>query len=157
MKRIIAALGLLAALTAAQSEPCKPTKIIDGDTFHTVDKKIRLAGYDAPERGQPYSKRAKQKLDDLVAWGADCECYKRDRYGRDVCRVTVYGRSVAELMLLEGFGCIDPRFENEDTPAQRDRNRAALDKAKQIGAGMWAQPNPECGKEYRDRKKAGQS
>ncbi len=71
--------------------------VTDGDTITILDAqrqqhKIRLAGIDAPEKGQPYGQRSKQHLADL-AFGKDAkaECYKRDRYGREVCTVYVNG------------------------------------------------------------------
>ena len=51
---------------------------------------MRLAGIDAPEKAQAFGERSKQNLSQLV-FDKDvrADCYKRDRYGRDVCRVWV--------------------------------------------------------------------
>ena len=65
--------------------------VADSDTITLLDgsrqqHRIRLAGIDAPEKGQPFGQRSKQHLSEL-AFGKDAkaDCYKIDRYGRDVC------------------------------------------------------------------------
>ena len=64
--------------------------VADGDTITLLDNnrqqhKIRLAGIDAPEKAQPFGQRSKQHLAEL-AFGKDAkaDCYKVDRYDRDV-------------------------------------------------------------------------
>ncbi len=68
------------------TEDCRPHHHPDGDTFHYrnvqgVEVKVRVAGFDAPERGQPYSRVATERMRSLTAGGAQCDCYKNDRYG----------------------------------------------------------------------------
>ena len=46
-------------MSSAHAQDCRPTKIVDGDTFHfrPADAdviKVRIVGFDAPERGQPF-------------------------------------------------------------------------------------------------------
>ena len=141
--------------TAAMAgELCKPIRYADGDTFNfkrgSELVRVRLAGYDAPERGQPFSARATEHLRMLTAGGARCDCYKADRYGRSVCTVrTLAGANVAPLMLAAGYGCIDPRFENEAAPVDRDQARAALEDAQARRVGMWSGINPQCAAEFR--------
>ena len=141
--------------TAAMSaELCKPIRYADGDTFNFKRGgelvRVRLAGYDAPERGQPFSARATEHLRMLTAGGAQCDCYKADRYGRSVCTVrTLAGANVAPLMLGAGYGCIDPRFENEAKPEDRAQARAALEDAQARRVGMWSGINPQCAAEFR--------
>jgi len=152
--------GLFAFLFAnlAAAVQCVPSHYVDGDTFHFMRAgelvKVRIAGFDAPERAQEYGTPARQYLEDLTRSGADCDCYKRDRYGRSVCRVTVAGRNVAAAMLAAGYGCIDPRFEAEDNPATQAALQASLASAQAARRGMWAQAAPMCGKEFRDLKNA---
>ena len=146
--------------TAAISmEICKPIRYADGDSFNFVRDgnelvRVRLAGYDAPERGQPFSRRATDHLRMLTVGGARCDCYKADRYGRSVCTVrTLAGANVAPLMLGAGFGCIDPRFENEANPVDRAQARAALEEAQARRLGMWSGVNPQCAAEFRREKR----
>lgn len=141
-------------------ELCKPTRYADGDTFTYFDQasgaphNVRVKGFDAPERSQPFSKQATNKLRELTEGGADCECHKLDRYGRSVCTVrTLAGENVATAMLRAGFGCIDPRFENESTALDREAGRAALAEAQAARRGMWAQSQVQCGFDYRKRNR----
>jgi endonuclease YncB( thermonuclease family) len=151
-------LALFNPSIAMSAELCKPLRYADGDSFSFKRGgelvRVRLAGYDAPERGQPYSKRATDHLRMLTAGGAQCDCYKSDRYGRSVCNVrTLAGAHIALLMLGAGYGCIDPRFENEADPEDREQARAALKDAQARRVGMWSSPNPQCAAEYRREKR----
>ena len=143
---------------AACAQYCVPSRFVDGDTFHFQRGmevvKVRVAGFDAPERGQPFGRVATVKLQELTQAGADCDCFKTDKYGRSVCRVRVGGRNVAETMLQEGLGCIDPRFVGEDSQKDQQANTAALRAAQAARRGMWSDDAPMCGKEYRDSKRA---
>jgi endonuclease YncB( thermonuclease family) len=155
--------ALLSPSVVFGGELCKPTRYADGDTFTFIDgtthekKRVRVKGFDAPERSQPYSKQATNKLRELTEKGADCECQKLDRYGRSVCIVrTTNGENVATAMLRAGFGCIDPRFENESLPVDREAGRAALAEAQAAKRGMWAQSQVQCAFDYRHAKKTAQ-
>lgn len=153
--------ALLRPSVAMAGEVCRPTRYADGDTF-SFDRpgervRVRVAGFDAPERGQPYSRVAQRKLRELTEGGADCDCYKQDRYGRSVCTVrTSGGENVAAVMLGAGLGCIDPRFEGEASPLDRQAARDALETAQAKRLGMWSQANPQCGFDYRKEKKDAQ-
>ena len=154
-------LALFNPTAAMSAELCSPIKYADGDTFNFRRAgelvRVRLAGYDAPERGQPFSARATEHLRMLTEGGARCDCYKADRYGRSVCTVrTLVGANVAPLMLGAGYGCIDPRFENEADPVDRDQARAALDDAQARKLGMWSGINPQCAAEFRREKRNAQ-
>ena len=141
-------------------ELCKPTRYADGDTFTYFDqasgapRNVRVKGFDAPERSQPFSMQATNKLRELIEGGADCECHKLDKYGRSVCTVrTLAGENAATAMLRAGFGCIDPRFEKESTAQDRYEVRAALAEAQAAKRGMWAQSQVQCGFDYRRERK----
>lgn len=155
IQRTLLILGLSINLTHA-GELCKPIRYADGDTFTYFDeasgasRNVRVKGYDAPERSQPFSKQATNKLRELTEGGADCECHKLDRYGRSVCTVrTLAGENVATAMLRAGFGCIDPRFEKESTAQDRDEGRIALAESQAAKRGMWVQSQVQCGFDYR--------
>jgi endonuclease YncB( thermonuclease family) len=59
-------------------------------------------------------------------------------------------------MLGAGFGCIDPRFENEAKPEDRAHARAALEDAQARRVGMWSGDNPQCGADFRREKRNAQ-
>lgn len=155
-------LALLRPSVVLAGEVCKPHHYPDGDTFYFKRAgevvRVRVAGFDAPERGQPFSQVARQRIMEVTSRGADCACYKQDRHGRSVCTVrTQDGENVATVMLAAGLGCIDARFENEASDTDRQAARAALEQAQQARRGMWSQPNPVCAYDYRRSKNAQRS
>ncbi len=80
--------------------------------------KIRLAGIDAPEKGQPYGKVSKQHLGDMVATKQVVVQYsKADRWGRVVEKVLLYGRDVNLKQVLDGYAWHFKRYEKEQIPA----------------------------------------
>jgi len=82
--------------------------VTDGDTIRLLDEGktqhvVRLGSIDAPERGQPFGRAAKDALSTLAFdLQAEARCWKRDRYGREVCAVFVGGRDVGLEMVREG-------------------------------------------------------
>jgi micrococcal nuclease len=68
----------------------KVKKVLDGDTFTTASRKnpVRLAGVDAPEKGEAGAAKAKRELKNLI----EGEVVKIDTVARDC-----YGRSVANV------------------------------------------------------------
>ena len=156
MKCPILIIALVLFAQPAAAEPCTPVKIVDGDTIHfmrgTEKVKVRIAGYDAPERGQELGKAATARLTKIIQGGPECNCTKLDRYGRSVCSVTVGGADVSTAMLRAGFGCIDERYTKETESKLLARNREALEQAQKERRGIWSDAVPVCGKEYRDSK-----
>lgn len=79
----------------------KVTRIIDGDTFETANRKhpVRLANVDAPEKGQKGGAAATGALRNLIQ-GQDVSVntVARDKYGRSVANVKVGRRSVNKSM-----------------------------------------------------------
>ena len=67
--------------------------VADGDTVTVLDSdrtqhRVRVAGIDAPEKGQPFGQKAKQRMSDLVFdKEVRVEGDKRDRYGRLLAKV----------------------------------------------------------------------
>jgi len=67
--------------------------VADGDTITLLDSakvqhKVRIAGIDAPERGQAFGSASKESLSRLVFdRRVEVRCQKRDRYGREVRRL----------------------------------------------------------------------
>jgi endonuclease YncB( thermonuclease family) len=90
MLRRVLALTLLLPMSAAMADITGKSCIVDGDTIHIGDTKIRLHGIDAPEMRQTCTHGgrewacgvlAKQALQRLVLGQADtCKGDKRDRY-----------------------------------------------------------------------------
>src|SRR5262249_7791109 len=83
--------------------------ISDGDTITLLDgfktqHKVRIAGIDAPEKGQAFGERSKQNLSALVFQKqVEARCHKKDRYGRDICAVYVGRRDVGLDQIRAGM------------------------------------------------------
>ena len=87
----------------------KVIRVADGDTITILDarntqNKIRLYGIDAPEKAQDFGNKSREKLASLVA-GKDIavSVMDIDRYGRNVGRINIDGKEVAEEMLKAGM------------------------------------------------------
>ncbi len=79
----------------------KVTKVIDGDTFKTNARKnpVRLAGLDAPEKGQQGAASATKALKDMVlGQEVSIDTVARDKYGRSVAKVKQGRHSVNKAM-----------------------------------------------------------
>ena len=77
------------------------TRVIDGDTFMTSSRKnpVRLANYDAPERGQRGYKVSKDTLKSMISGKTvTVDVKARDVYGRAVASVKVGVKSVNAAM-----------------------------------------------------------
>ena len=86
---------LVPSASFARTIEGKVVKVADGDTITVLDSskeqhRVRLAGIDAPEKGQPFGNASRKKLGELVA-GKEVrvEFEKYDRYKRVVGKVLV--------------------------------------------------------------------
>ena len=98
--------------------------VAEGDTITLLDgnrqQRIRLASIDAPERPSRFGQRSKQHLSDL-AFGknARADCYKVDRYDRDVCTVFVNGQDLGLPQLDAGLAWWFRQYAYEQLPRDR--------------------------------------
>ena len=131
-------LGLVLAFAAsAFSGPV--VGVTDGDTLTVLSGSrpvtVRIAEIDAPETGQPWSRRSKQALSEKVFEKVvTVEPVTRDRYGRTVGYVRLDGRDIHREMIREGHAwayrryLIDGTLLDDETAARNAR------------AGLWALP-----------------
>ena len=125
----------------AQRFTAQVVAVHDGDTItvRTAAEtlKVRVAGVDCPEIGQPWSSRAKQFTSQLVfGKTVTIEPHGTDHYGRMIGRVSIGTRDLSEELLRAGMAW---RYGLR-TPDQRlaDAERAA----RQARAGLWADAAP---------------
>ena len=79
-------------------------RVHDGDTFSTLQGKVRVHGIDAPELSEARGQAARQRLADMLAAGPITVVPRlEDIYGRTVADVYVGGRNVADVLRAEGF------------------------------------------------------
>ena len=116
--------------------------VTDGDTLTLlVDRepvKIRLAQIDAPEKGQPYGKRAKSELS-RMAFGkrARVEIVDVDRYGRTVGEVHVDGLHVNREMVRLGYAWAYTEYARSTEIIDLE------DEARREQRGLWRLPLSE--------------
>ncbi len=80
-------------------------RAIDGDTLRYGADRIRIRGYNAPERSEPGGLEATLRLQQLLHEGTiNIVPHGHDVYGRTLADVFVNGQNVADVMTGEGFG-----------------------------------------------------
>ena len=160
MRRLLVwAILSIAAGVASAAEWALSGRVValkDGDSFILLDGKtqhpIRIAGIDAPERRQPYSNASKDNLSRLVFnRSVEARCYKRDRYGRNVCRVFGdKGQDVGLEMVRAGMAWWYREYAKEQTPEEQGAYQGAEDAARVTKRGLWKDAKPVPPWEWRE-------
>ena len=128
--------------------------VIDGDTIDVLDSsktqhRIRFDGIDAPERGQPFSNRAKSTLSDLVfGKTVKVDTEGSDKYDRTIGRVYVDGRDVGLAMLESGVAWHYIKYDQSKKYADGEKVARAARR------GLWTDKNPIPPWEWRKMPKA---
>ena len=140
MLRLALTLILLWPMSAAHADITGKPRVVDGDTIHINQTKIRLHGIDAPEmkqtcrtskgKEQMCGVLAKQALERLVR-GQDVTCKgdTRDRYKRLIAVCYVGPLDINEQMLRQGWARAYRRYSMDYV----DDEKAARD----TRAGIW--------------------
>lgn len=133
------------ALAGAVSFEGVVVGIADGDTLTVLDgrlqRRVRLSGIDAPEKGQPFSNRSKERLSDLTfRQKVQVDSTKIDRYGRHVGRVTARGVDVALQQLQDGLAWHYLAYAHEQPTPERLAYAAAERRARLARLGLWSHP-----------------
>jgi micrococcal nuclease len=133
------------------------TGVSDGDTatvkLDDQSVRVRLANIDAPERGQPWGRRAEQSLRDMV-WKRPVRIDWRevDRHGRPIVTMTlegIDGIDVSEEQVRRGLAWVYRRYS-------RDARLTELEtQAREAGRGLWADPAPVAPWEWKRLKREG--
>lgn len=145
---VVAAFAILTTATHAETLTGRVVGIADGDTLTLLDAsktqhKIRLAGIDSPEKGQPFGQVCKKSLSDLAYDRvATVESSKLDRYGRVIGKVLVDGQDVNLEQLYRGCGWHYKKYQNEQSLDDRLSYDNAEESAKASKIGLWADQNP---------------
>ncbi len=132
-----------------------------------ANRKVRLAGIDAPEKNQPYGAQATQHLAALVFGKPVAVTWrKHDRYGRlvglvrlavpDACgRPDCAGTEDVGLAQIEsGLAWHYRRYQNEQTIEDRRRYALAEQDARAKREGLWNDAHPVAPWEYRSSRRA---
>ena len=166
--------GFLAASAHALEPHSLEGRVVsveDGDTVTVLDAgkvqhRVRLAGIDAPERGQPGGVRSKDSLAEMVfEQPVRVQWHKRDPYGRLVgtlwvapqeaqCRgrpecPTTLDAGLAQLRL--GRAWWFRRYAAEQPPDERERYESEEAQARQAKLGLWRDGGAVAPWEWRQR------
>ena len=154
---LIALIGL--SFTALAFEG-KVVGVSDGDTITVLDinkaqHKIRLAGIDAPEKGQEFGNSSKEFLSDLV-YGKTVNVpdSKLDRYGRTVSRVFIGNTDASIEMIKAGMAWHFKKYELEQKLEDRLSYNAAEIKARNARLGLWSQGEAKRPEDFRSESKS---
>jgi micrococcal nuclease len=148
---------LIFLLIPALAIPCEfegqVVGVTDGDTLKVLmdgkAQKVRLFGIDTPEKGQPFSKRAKQLTSNL-AFKKIVRVKIKDigRWGRIIGIVTLPDGKVLNRELLQaGMAWVYRKYTEDPELIEIETNA----KAKQIG--LWGEKNPVPPWDFRKSKK----
>jgi len=131
--------------------------VADGDTITVLDSdkvqhRVRLAGIDAPEKGQPFCNASRKRLDELVARkNVRVEFDKHHRYGRIVGKVWVMppdcptcGKTldVGLAQVTSGMAWWYRKYANEQSAEDQRRYEFTEQEAKAKRAGLWQDKSP---------------
>ena len=132
----------------------KVVRVADGDTITLlVDQtqhRIRLHGIDCPERGQPFGTKAKQFTSNLVfGQTVTARVVDVDRYGRQVCRVTLPdGKDLSAELVRAGLAWWYRHYAPDDEELAKLEAEAREEKR-----GLWVDPEPVPPWEWRKSKR----
>ena len=135
----------LAATARAETLTGVVIVVIDGDTVlfkpdHVAPQsraflKVRLAGIDAPETGQPQGAAAMQALKALILKRrAVLTTLATDRYGRRVGRIEVDGEDAGHAMLARGLAWAGWHADAATRALEAEARRARR--------GLWREASP---------------
>lgn len=144
MPRLILLLLLILAPAVQATLTGRVVRVIDGDTVVVLtapatEVRIRLAGIDAPEKGQPFRQRARQFLASRVAGRVvEISGDSRDRYGRTPGTIWTDGRDINAELVCSGIAWAY-RVRNEvQNPACLQCENTAREQKK----SLWQEPSP---------------
>jgi len=112
--------------------------ITDGDTIKLLTPamqqiKVRLADIDAPERGQPYGKKARQVLSEKIHQRqVEVEDLGTERYRRMIGRIFLDGRNINAEMVRDGAAWVYRKYSDDPQLLELERQ------AREQGRGLWA-------------------
>lgn len=123
-------------------------RIADGDSvtildMNKVQHKVRLVGIDAPERKQPFGKRSKQSLSDMVFRKmVTVKSNKRDQYGRELGKILINGVDVNLEQIRRGMAWHYKLNKYDQSASDRQTYANTERKARVIRQGLWIDSAP---------------
>lgn len=176
-RRLPSTLRTLLLLAALLAQPAGAAalqglviNVADGDTLTVLDDqqrthKVRLAGIDAPERGQPFGRRATEGLARLTRnQRVSVDGAKSDRYRRRIGVVRVapgdcpdcpHSVDVGLTLIGAGLAWHYRAYEREQSATQREQYREAEAGARNRQQGLWRDAHPTPPWDWRQARRTG--
>lgn len=120
----------------------KVIKVKDGDTIVILDgldmmHTIRVADIDCPEKGQPFSKVAKQFVsNEIFGQYVSIEYKGLDRYGRTIGYVLYGNKNLSLELLKNGLAWHYKKYSDNKHMAELERV------ARMLRKGLWSEKGP---------------
>lgn len=145
---------LLMSISVLAQSSGRVVGISDGDTITILSDrkqtKVRLAGIDAPEKGQDYSEVAKRHISGLIYnKTVTLKGDKIDRYGRLVAKVMFDGKDINLLMVQNGLAWHFSKYAREQSREDRLAYSTAEAEARNAKLNLWRYPNPVAPWDFR--------
>jgi endonuclease YncB( thermonuclease family) len=117
------------------------TGVIDGDTIDVLVEgrqvRVRLVEIDAPEKKQPYGKRSKESLSNLIFnKNVRIETKGSDRYGRTLGRIYLQDMNINAEQVRLGMAWVYDKYATDKSLYELQS------KAKENKIGLWADIEP---------------
>jgi endonuclease YncB( thermonuclease family) len=151
LSAVVAATAPYCPATDAQGRPAWRVEMInDGDTVTLLDTagqrvRVRLVGIDAPELDQPMGRESRAALAAKLAGGiVRVEGDARDQHGRLLGTLRLADRDLNREMVAEGWAWAFTGF------AENDDLIAAESAARRGRRGLWADPQPQPPRQWRE-------
>lgn len=151
MRAVWLLLGLLLAAPSWAELAGRVVAVHDGDTITVLvagrDIRVRLAGIDAPEWGQPFRNASRHALEAQLA-GREVRVVERGRdgFGRVLGRVYVGAVDVNAEQVRSGYAWVFRRFEQDPVLLALEAEAEAARR------GLWREPNPVPPWRWRERQ-----
>ena len=147
LKCLTICLGFLASGVSAEVLFGTVIAVHDGDTVtlknESGQKKVRLAGIDAPELSQPYGAESRAALRETVFdRQVHVETSRNDRYGRIVGKVLLDGVDINLKQIKSGVAWVYLTYLKELSRDDRIVYLEAEAQSKAVSAGLWKDSNP---------------
>jgi endonuclease YncB( thermonuclease family) len=146
---------MLCTQSGADTLTGRVVRVTEGDTIVVLDDsnsqhKIRLAGIDAPERGQAFGTMARDYLSDAVSGQVVVVEYdKSDHYGQILGKVLLSGDDVNLEQIRAGLAWHEKKYQGEQTVASRVAYSDAEMEARRNKRGLWRESSPMPPWDYR--------
>lgn len=143
---------VLIVCSALYSQQGTVVRVKDGDTIVILDDKeqmhtIRIAYVDCPEKGQPFSKAAKDFVSaEIFGKSVFVQYIDTDRYGRTIGNVLYDSKTLSEELLVSGLAWHYSYYSNDEKLADLELA------ARKQKVGIWSQKKPIDPYDWRRKK-----